>query len=516
LRDPSPWIEITMTRIRVEPNKLRQTAQRLEAIADRLRSLGREALGITLNAPSYEGQFGPKARTMGLEAEARLVTQADRTSALCEELIAKAEAFEAADQRSLAALHQLGESMGEWMEQAAPILASLAMASAFPWQLVQRHLRLGSLINADGPSLGPLGPPPIGPDPPEGIPLRVWYHLPRDDQLAILMEIAAEGKSDPTAWVPLVRPPFINAEAWARIPLDDQRAILLEIGEWPAIFGVTVGSTRYVRANLDALNRVWTYDEDGNIVETDMSYFDVDALSGEIWVEYDFEEVTRSISEEELLNESEQSVAVRLIISEVGADRVANNANSLWEGVGICWTIDNRITAALENPDGLIPRPLFGGTRRGEAGDFISVATSGTQYRGIKKSLGLKPTEKYDQEMLMEATDIAITAHKLFESGLIEDITHGSIKTEIGATSYVHRCGPPGTEAYGEFTGFCDTDLRTGIDPPPKDITGEGITPEGRHQGPLVFKGFSGRIDPETGTHLLIETGVKIDYVPLE
>ena len=184
--------------------------------------------------------------------------------------------------------------------------------------------------------------------------------------------------------------------------------------------------------------------------------------------------------------------------------------------MGICWTVDNRITAALENPDELIPRPIFGGTRRGEDGNFISVATSGTQYRGIKASLGLRPTENYDQEMLLEAADIAITAHKLFEGNLIEDITHGSIKTQIGATSYVHRCGPPGTEAYGEFTGFCDTDLRTGIDPPPKDITGEGINPEGRHQGPLVFKGFSGRIDPETGAHLLIETGVIIDYVPLE
>ena len=116
-------------------------------IADRLRALGREAHGITLNAPSYEGQFGPKARTLGLEAEARLVTQADRTSALSEELIAKAEAFEAVDQRSSAALNQLGESMDEWMEQAAPILAPLVMASAFPWQLIQRHLRLGTLID---------------------------------------------------------------------------------------------------------------------------------------------------------------------------------------------------------------------------------------------------------------------------------------------------------------------------------------------------------------------------------
>jgi hypothetical protein len=496
-----------MTRIRVEPNKLRQTAQRLEAIADRLRSLGREALGITLNAPSYEGQFGPKARTMGLEAEARLVTQADRTSALCEELIAKAEAFEAADQRSLAALNQLGESMGEWMEQAAPILASLAMASAFPWQLVQRHLRLGSLIDTNGPSLGPLGPPPIGPDPPEGIPLRVWYHLPRDDQLAILMEIAAEGKSAPTAWIPLVRPPFINAEAWGRIPIDDQRAILLEIGEWPAIFGVTVGSTRYVRANLDALNRVWTYDEDGNIVETDMSYFDVDALSGEIWVEYDFEEVTRSISEEELLNESEQSVAVRLIISEVGADRINDNQNGIWEGIGILWTVENRETYLGMNPEELIrlglrpdQRPTWGD----RIPEFINIVTAPGQYLGIYTDRALSPLSEYSYlspGSLQQSVDIAAVAHELQSSRATGDITHGAIDLEKpGAIEYRHRCGPPGHEAYGDYTTRCDDpeEIKRGADP---------------YKGPLVFLGLDS-FNKEVGGYNVKETGAIIDYVP--
>ena len=71
-----------MTRIRVDPANLRQAAQQLSGIADRLRALGSEAYQITLDAPSYEGQFGPKARAMGMEAEARLRAQADRFTAL--------------------------------------------------------------------------------------------------------------------------------------------------------------------------------------------------------------------------------------------------------------------------------------------------------------------------------------------------------------------------------------------------------------------------------------------------
>ncbi len=82
-----------MTRIRVDPSNLRQTARQLSDIADRLRALGSEAYQITLDAPSYEGQFGAKARAMGMEAEARLRAPADRLTALSEELEARAAAF---------------------------------------------------------------------------------------------------------------------------------------------------------------------------------------------------------------------------------------------------------------------------------------------------------------------------------------------------------------------------------------------------------------------------------------
>ena len=393
-------------------------------------------------------------------------------------------------------------------------------------------------MDADTPSLGPLGPPPIGPDPPEGIPLRVWYHLPRDDQLAILMEIAGEGKPDPTLWVPLVRPPFINAEAWARLPIEDQRAILLEIQEWPAIFGVTVGSTRYVRADLDELNRVWYYDEDGDIVESDMSYFGVEAMSGEIWVEYDYEEVTRPLAwgqdaagQREILRaESDQSIAVRLLFGEIGADRIIQNANGMWESVAALQTIDNRITIMTDpelggNPDGLYDRrgepPHWGSNWEEESEHtFSAVATAEGQYYGLYSSRGIDPQRFYlaprsegrpplmTQDAFTQAVDLAAVAYELQSSGQIEDITIGNLEEligkprEVGAVYYAHRCGPPGSPEYNVSIFFCDGKPEPYLDKP-------GTNPD---IGPMTLKGIKLNIE---GEWLPIETKI-IDYIPTE
>jgi hypothetical protein len=528
-----------MTRIRVDPKELRQVAQRLDDIAGCIRALGREALEITLNAPSYDGQFGSKARTMGLEAEARCVTQAERTSALSEELIAKAAAFEDADQRSLESLSQLGESMKQWMEQAAPILSPLVMASAFPWQLVQQHLRLGALMDTESPSLGSLGPLPIGPDPPPGIPPHVWYYLPRDDQLAILMQIAAEGKPEPTVWVPLVRPPFINAEAWARMPIEDQRAILLEIQEWPPIFGITVGSTRYVRANLDELNKVWYYDEDGNVVESDLSYFGVEGMSGEIWVEYDYEEVTRPLTwvkdaaeQREILRaESDQSIAIRLLFGEIGADRIIQNANGMWESVAALQTIDNRITIMTNpeiggNPDRLYDingnPPHWGSNWRKESEHtFPAVATAEGQFYGLYSSRGIDPQRFYlaprsegkpplmTQSAFTNAVDLAAVAYELQSSGQIEDITIGNLEKlvgeprEVGAVCYAHRCGPPGSPEYNLSIYYCDGKPEPFSDKLHAD-------PD---VGPMALKAI---IDSNPTGGWIIQETLRIDYVPNE
>jgi len=143
-----------MARIRVDPDNLRRASQQLLSIADRLRALGSEAYQITLDAPSYEGQFGPKARAMGMEAEARLRSQADRIAALSEELKARAAAFEAVDLEVLASFERLTQLLRGWIEQAKPILTPYTQIALFPWQKVDRHLRLGYLIEEPGDENG--------------------------------------------------------------------------------------------------------------------------------------------------------------------------------------------------------------------------------------------------------------------------------------------------------------------------------------------------------------------------
>jgi len=87
---------------------------------------------------------------MGMEAEARLRAQADRFTALSEELEARASAFEAVDQETQASFDRLTQLLRGWIEQAKPILAPYTQIALFPWQKVERHLRLGYLIEEPG------------------------------------------------------------------------------------------------------------------------------------------------------------------------------------------------------------------------------------------------------------------------------------------------------------------------------------------------------------------------------
>jgi hypothetical protein len=76
-----------MTQIRVTPSELRDAANRLQELADRVRQLGHEALDAAESAPSYDGQFGPQVESMGAEAQALTTKQADRLGALSDQLM---------------------------------------------------------------------------------------------------------------------------------------------------------------------------------------------------------------------------------------------------------------------------------------------------------------------------------------------------------------------------------------------------------------------------------------------
>ena len=202
-------------------------------------------------------------------------------------------------------------------------------------------------------------------------------------------------------------------------------------------------------------------------------FVDYDALalparSGGEWLTYDLDAVTHAVGARDLGDESELSLAVRLLLSEVGADRLVVNRYGLLEGVGILYTVDNRLDAGAYNPEQRPVTPIFPGC--GPTGTFATCTNAG-QYLGMATWRALDPGSRYDPALLEAAADVAVVAWWLQENRLVPDFTDG-------ATNYTHRCGDA---AYGLTTPHCDGHLgrrhRRGDVP--------GANP---HTGPLVFR----------------------------
>jgi hypothetical protein len=83
--------------IRVDPNTLHFYAGQISGIALNLRQLGSEVVAATSNAPSYDGQFGPRVTSVGHEAAARYQALAGRLETLSTALRTKADEFIQAD-----------------------------------------------------------------------------------------------------------------------------------------------------------------------------------------------------------------------------------------------------------------------------------------------------------------------------------------------------------------------------------------------------------------------------------
>lgn len=201
-------------------------------------------------------------------------------------------------------------------------------------------------------------------------------------------------------------------------------------------------------------------------------FVDYDALQipgqrGGEWIAYDYDEVTRAVRGADLPDESEISLAVRLIVSEIGADRLVTNRFALLEAIGILYTVDNRLDPLVFNPQAAATAPVFPGC--GPSGTFGSCANP-QQYLGMATWRALNPTARYDDVLLEEAVDIAVMAWWLQENAYVPDFTEG-------ATNYVHRCGGA---AYGMTTWHCDAHVgNTKRD----DVAGGNP-----FTGPIVFK----------------------------
>lgn len=100
-----------MTNIRVDPAGLRAAAKELQTNASNLRSLGEAVRRAAGSAPSYDGQFGPKARSLAEQAAARLSADASRLEELSQSLVERAAAFESADMASAAAFASISAGL---------------------------------------------------------------------------------------------------------------------------------------------------------------------------------------------------------------------------------------------------------------------------------------------------------------------------------------------------------------------------------------------------------------------
>lgn len=197
-----------MANIRVDPSILRRAAVELEAIAVRMRQVGREAMQVALDAPSYDGQFGPKVRTMGSEAEARLRAHADRLSVLSEDLHERAGAFEWAEEESRVAFQRLADSLGDWMLRTAQLMASLGLLEGVPSGMDARYLQLWraaidglrSPISMQGESPPDIpAPPGWTPPPPDFTPPH--YDIPPHLEMPGRNELVSRDQLLFWAWV---------------------------------------------------------------------------------------------------------------------------------------------------------------------------------------------------------------------------------------------------------------------------------------------------------------------------
>jgi uncharacterized protein YukE len=133
-----------MTIIRVDPAGLRATAEDLQANAAELRALGNAVLRAAAHAPSYNGQFGPKASALAEQAFASLSADASRLDELSQALVAKATAFERADAESGAALASLSAGMPLYSLQIPNFLPEIP---TWLWELLIGLCPLGDLYD---------------------------------------------------------------------------------------------------------------------------------------------------------------------------------------------------------------------------------------------------------------------------------------------------------------------------------------------------------------------------------
>ena len=136
-----------------------KASEELASLAERLEALAPEITEVADSAPSYDGQFGPKVRSLAAEGESHLGALSDHADALSTMLQVKAEEFAAADLQSESGFAGLQQSLRDWLQQAAA-LGPLA--------------QFASLIGLDNLTARPASEEKEDGEPPWWAPALVW------------------------------------------------------------------------------------------------------------------------------------------------------------------------------------------------------------------------------------------------------------------------------------------------------------------------------------------------------
>lgn len=209
------------------------------------------------------------------------------------------------------------------------------------------------------------------------------------------------------------------------------------------------GPPTLCQGDADCLARRW--------IEVDLAAF---GGEGARWMSYSPEALLRPVRDLDKLDDEER--VVRLVLSEVGIDRLSATVGGPTEALGLVYAALNRLDEAVANPrhvQGYRPYPGCG-----DAGSLRRCLNPG-QFLGMATPRALSPGRGARPARLAVALDIAVSAYRVAVEKLAPDPT-------FGATEWVHRCG--GT-AYGAKTTACDE-------------ASERAAGASAHDGPLVFK----------------------------
>jgi hypothetical protein len=164
----------------------------------------------------------------------------------------------------------------------------------------------------------------------------------------------------------------------------------------------------------------------------------IEANGQQLSVQYPYQDYLLQTSGTEWANLSQAEVGFRLVLGEVGAERLLKNQYALAEGVGVVYTVYNRLNPAVYDPQ---EKGVWAYAGCGPGGSFVSCATANIegdyQYDAMGTAAALDPRSvltsnpffgTYGEEKLAEAADVAFAAYYLAANQVVPDPTGGAVQ----------------------------------------------------------------------------------------